>query len=58
VLERAGRKPEVLNFLAGQTEAWLNPPADDYALRLELVNGITGAVMAQAEPHSLKVVAR
>ena len=58
VLERAGRKPEVLNFLAGQTEAWLNPPADDYALRLELVNGITGAVMAQAEPHALKVVAR
>ena len=58
VLERAGRKPEVLNFLAGQTETWLNPPADDYTLRLELVNGITGAVMAQAEPHALKVVAR
>lgn len=58
VLERAGRKPEVLNFLAGQTEVWLNPPADDYALRLELVNGVTGAVMAQAEPHALKVVAR
>ncbi|MCZ8252617.1 MAG: DUF4399 domain-containing protein [Hylemonella sp.] len=58
VLERAGRKPEVLNFLAGQTEVWLNPPADDYALRLELVNGITGAVMAQAEPQALKVVAR
>lgn len=58
VLERAGRKPEVLNFLSGQTEVWLNPPADDYALRLELVNGTTGAVMAQAEPHALKVVAR
>jgi len=47
-----------MNFLAGQTEVWLNPPADDYALRLELVSGTTGAVMAQAEPHSLKVVAR
>ncbi len=58
VLERAGRKPEVLNFLSGQTEVWLNPPADDYALRLELVNGTTGAVMAQAESHALKVVAR
>lgn len=58
VLERAGRKPEVMNFLAGQTEVWLNPPADDYALRLELVSGTTGAVMAQAGPHSLKVVAR
>src|SRR5262245_44152922 len=33
-MERAGRKPEVMNFLAGQTEVWLTPPADDYALRL------------------------
>ncbi|MEK9951903.1 MAG: DUF4399 domain-containing protein [Curvibacter sp.] len=57
-LERAGRKPEVLNFLAGQTEVWLNPPADDYTLRLELVNGMTGTVMARAEPRPLKVVAR
>jgi hypothetical protein len=57
-LERAGRKPEVLNFVAGQTEVWLNPPIDDYALRLDLVNGMTGAVMARAEPQKLKVVAR
>ncbi len=36
----------------------MKPPADDDALRLERVNGMTGAVMAQAEPHALKVVAR
>lgn len=57
-LEREGRKAEVMNFTAGQTEVWLNPPADDYSLRLELVSGTTSAVMARAEPSALKVVAR
>lgn len=57
-LEREGRKTEVMNFTAGQTEVWLNPPADDYTLRLELVSGTTSAVMARAEPSTLKVVAR
>ena len=57
-LEREGRKTEVMNFTAGQTEVWLNPPADDYTLRLELVSGTTGAVMTRAEPSALKVVAR
>ena len=57
-LEREGRKTEVMNFTAGQTEVWLNPPADDYTLRLELVSGTVGTVMARAEPSALKVVAR
>ena len=57
-LEREGRKPEVMNFTAGQTEVWLNPPADDYTLRLELVSGTAGTVMTRAEPSALKVVAR
>ncbi len=57
-MERPGRKTEVMNFTAGQTEVWLNPPADDYTLRLELVNGVTGAVVARAEPQGLKVIAR
>jgi hypothetical protein len=57
-VERAGRKPEVLNFTAGQTEVWLNPPADDYTLRLELVSATTGAVMTRAEPMDLKVLGR
>ena len=57
-LEREGRKTEVMNFTAGQTEVWLNPPADDYTLRLELVSGTAGTVMTRAEPSALKVVAR
>lgn len=56
-LERVGRKPEVMNFTAGQTEVWLNPPPDDYTLRLELVSTtVPGSVMARAEAVSMKVV--
>lgn len=59
MLERAGRKPELMNFTAGQTEVWLNAPPDDYTLRLELVSATAaGAVMARAEPVQLKVMAR
>lgn len=58
-MERAGRKPEVLNFTAGQTETWLSPPSGDYTLRLELVsNTIAGSVMSQAKPMALSVAAR
>jgi len=57
--ERAGRKPEVMHFTAGQTEAWLNPPPDDYTLRLELVSNVASStVMSQAKPLSLTVAAR
>ncbi len=59
LMERPGRKPEVMNFTAGQTEVWLNPPADDYTLRLELASTTEPAsVMARAEAVNLKVVAR
>lgn len=57
-IERAGRKPEVLNFTGGQMEVWLNPPADDYTLRLELVSTTAGSVTARAEAVNLKVAAR
>ncbi|MBC7995339.1 MAG: DUF4399 domain-containing protein [Rhizobacter sp.] len=59
-IERPGRKPELLNFPAGQTEVWLNPPpADDYTLRLGLVSTTApGTVMARTEPQALKVIAR
>ena len=58
-LERAGRKPEVMNFTAGQTESWLNPPAGDYTLRLELVsNTLADSVMSKAKPMGLSVAAR
>lgn len=59
LLERADRKPEVLNFTAGQTEVWLNPPADQYTLRLELVGSAApDSVVARAEPVSVKVLPR
>ncbi len=58
-VERAGRKPEVLNFTGGQTETWLNPPPGDYTMRLELVSNAAGSrVMSAAKPSSLSVAAR
>jgi Domain of unknown function (DUF4399) len=58
-VERAGRKPEVMNFTAGQTESWLNPPAGDYTLRLELVsNTAADGVISQAKSTLLSVAAR
>ncbi len=58
-MERAGRKPEVLDFTAGQTETWLNPPAGDYSLRLEMVsNAAGGKVLSAAPPSALSVAAR
>lgn len=58
-MERAGRKPEVLDFTAGQTETWLNPPAGEYKLRLEMVsNAADGKVLSAAPPSALSVAAR
>lgn len=52
VLERAGAKPEVLNFPSGQTEAWLNPPKGSYTARLSLVRNATRpeAIAVRAQP--------
>ncbi len=58
-MERAGRKPEVLSFAGGQTEAWLNPPAGDYNVKLELVsNAAGGKVLTAAKTADLSVAAR
>jgi hypothetical protein len=58
-MERAGRKPEVLDFTGGQTETWLNPPAGDYSMRLEMVsNTVEGKVLSAAKPSALSVAAR
>lgn len=58
-MERTGRKPEVLNFTGGQTETWLNPPAGDYSLRLEMVSNLAdGKVLGAARPSTLSVAAR
>lgn len=58
-MERAGRKPEVLSFTGGETETWLNPPAGDYTMRLELVsNTVIGKVIDSSGSSALSVVAR
>ncbi len=58
-MERTGRKPEVLDFSGGQTETWLNPPAGDYTVRLEMVsNAAGGKVLTAARPSALSVAAR
>lgn len=58
-MERAARKPEVINFTGGQTETWLNPPPGDYTMRLELVSNVSGDnVMSAAKPSALTVAVR
>ncbi len=58
-LERKGQKTEVMDFAGGQTEAWLQPPAGDYTLKLELVqNSPAAAVMAKTAERTVKVIAR
>ncbi len=47
-MDRKGAAPEVLNFRAGQTETWIEPPAGNYQMKLELVNNVTGQVMAKS----------
>ncbi|MEO5672624.1 MAG: DUF4399 domain-containing protein, partial [Ramlibacter sp.] len=54
VLERGSRR-EVLDFREGQTEVWLEPPAGDYQLRLELVSNGDQSVKAVSSPVRLNV---
>jgi hypothetical protein len=54
-MDRAGVKPEVLDLQEGQTEAWLEPPAGDYVLKLDLVANDSGAVLASAAPARVRV---
>ncbi|MBC5766494.1 DUF4399 domain-containing protein [Ramlibacter albus] len=49
-----GGKPETIAFDAGQTETWLQPPAGDYQLALQLVDNITGKVLASATPVRIR----
>ena len=51
VLERPPQKAETIDFPAGQTEVWLQPPKDRYSARLELIsNTDPGKVLARAPP--------
>lgn len=55
VMERKGAKTETISFTGGQTEAWLEPPAGDWQMRLELVGNTTGKVMAASAPRTVSV---
>lgn len=58
-MERAGRKSEVMDFVAGQTETWLSPPTGDYTMRLELVSNTDRAkVMTASSASAISVVPR
>ena len=58
-MERTGRKPEVMDFVSGQTESWFNPPPGDYNLRLELVsNSPGGQVQSTAKLVPVSVAGR
>ncbi len=58
-MERAGHKPEVMDFVSGQTESWISPPPGDYSARLELVSNAPGEkVAAVAKPVAFSVSAR
>jgi len=48
-------KREVLDFREGQTEVWLEPPAGDYMLRLELLNNGSSQVLATAAPVRVRM---
>ena len=52
----AGKKPEVMDFVSGQTEAWFSPPPGTYNLKLELVSNVQDdKVEAAAMPVSISV---
>jgi hypothetical protein len=46
----AGKAPEVLDFRAGQTEAWLNPPRGEYQMKLELLSNTEPAKVLAVTP--------
>jgi hypothetical protein len=47
-------KPEVVDLREGQTEVWLEPPAGEYTVKLDLVANDTGAVLDSAGPVKVR----
>lgn len=49
-------KSAEMNFVNGQTEVWLEPPAGDYELRLDLMDNTSPAkVLASSEARTVKL---
>ncbi|MEO8248944.1 MAG: DUF4399 domain-containing protein [Burkholderiales bacterium] len=55
-LERTGQKPELLDFVGGQTEVWLDLPKGEYSARLDMAsNASPGKSLTRVEPASFTV---
>ena len=55
-MEHGGRKPEVMDFVSGQTESWISPPSGEYNVKLELVSNAPGEkVLTAAKPVTISV---
>lgn len=49
-------KPEILDFVNGQTEVWLTPPVGAYKMQLDFVDNIaSGKSIATSAPVSMRV---
>lgn len=56
IAPKSGAKPVEMDFVNGQTEAWLEPPLGDYVLKLDFVDNVNpGQILARAEPRSVRV---
>lgn len=56
VVPGTGGKPVEMDFVNGQTEVWLEPPAGEYVLKLDLIdNASPGKVLASAVPRAIKL---
>ena len=53
---RAGKPPEVLDFRAGQTETWIQPPRGEYQVKLDLVSNQDGSTVLSGAPLQKLVV--
>lgn len=59
VAPQGGAKPAELDFVNGQTEVWLSPPAGPYTLKLELVdNANPSKLLADAVTTQVRVLSR
>jgi len=55
VVPKSGSTAE-MDFVNGQTEVWLAPPAGEYSLKLEFLdNAVAGKALASAVSRSIKV---
>ena len=45
-----------MDFKAGQTEAWINPPRGDYQMKLDLVSNKDGQTVLASSPAQKMVL--